>query len=174
MPAETVPVIKTDRQPETNLDLWKYFTDDASKIKDRMWTIASWLFTLQSAVLAFIGNQFTKDKMEDFYFDNRKLVILLCVIGVVLSLYTLFMIQQYGRHIRSMWNRADLVRRQIPGLTEIWFVKNDKEIEKDKTNQVKSQEEKSLPPVCWRLIYLCIGFMIVFVALFLISIFYTL
>ena len=26
-----------DKQTETNLSLWQYLTDDAAKIKDRMW-----------------------------------------------------------------------------------------------------------------------------------------
>ena len=36
-------MIKEDKQTEVNLELWKWFTDDAAKIKDTMWTIASFL-----------------------------------------------------------------------------------------------------------------------------------
>ena len=33
----------TTTQTETNFSLWKYFTDDAAKIKDWMWTIIMYL-----------------------------------------------------------------------------------------------------------------------------------
>lgn len=34
------------------LDLWKVFSEDAAKIKDKLWTIASWLYALMSGLMA--------------------------------------------------------------------------------------------------------------------------
>lgn len=48
-------MLNNTKQTATNLSVWKYFTDDAAKIKDRMWTMASWMLTLQAGLLAFIG-----------------------------------------------------------------------------------------------------------------------
>ena len=54
-------MLNDDKQSETNLSLWKYFTDDAAKIKDRLWIMASWMFTLQAGLLAFIGKYLKRE-----------------------------------------------------------------------------------------------------------------
>lgn len=148
-------------QTEINLSLWKYFTDDAAKIKDRMWTMASWMFTLQAGLLAFIGKYLSTNFQNHLVIENKILVMISAAMGVVLGGYTLFMIQQYGQHINGMWQRADKVRRQIPGLTEIWLLGNAEKIKEDIDKEGK--EDNSLPAVAWRLMYLCIGFIIAFI-----------
>lgn len=35
------------------LDLWKYFQDRADKLKERQWTVGTWILTLLSGILAF-------------------------------------------------------------------------------------------------------------------------
>ena len=35
------------------VDLWRYFSEDTAKIKDKFWTIASWLYALMSGLLGF-------------------------------------------------------------------------------------------------------------------------
>ena len=44
------------------LDLWKFFSEDTSKIKDKLWTIASWLYALMSGLMAFM----LEEKAEEF------------------------------------------------------------------------------------------------------------
>ena len=44
------------------LDLWKFFSEDTAKIKDKLWTIASWLYALMSGLMAFM----LEDKAEEF------------------------------------------------------------------------------------------------------------
>lgn len=154
-------MLSNDKQTETNLSLWKYFTDDAAKIKDRMWTMASWMFTLQAGLLAFTGRYLSTNFQNHLVIENKILVMISAAMGVVLGGYTLFMIQQYGEHIRGMWNRADKVRRQIPGLTEIWLLNDAVSIKEDTAREGK--ENNSLPAVAWRLMYLCIGFITAFI-----------
>ncbi len=36
------------------LDLWKFSSEDTAKIKDKLWTIASWLYALMSGLLGFL------------------------------------------------------------------------------------------------------------------------
>ena len=35
------------------LELWRYFSEDTAKIKDKLWTIASGLYALMSGLLGF-------------------------------------------------------------------------------------------------------------------------
>ncbi len=44
------------------LDLWRFFSEDTAKIKDKLWTIASWLCALMSGLMAFM----LEDKEEGF------------------------------------------------------------------------------------------------------------
>ncbi len=44
------------------LDLWKFFSEDTAKIKDKLWTIASWLYGLMNGLMAFM----LEDKAEEF------------------------------------------------------------------------------------------------------------
>lgn len=157
--------MSNDELIKTHLDLWKYFTDDAAKIKDRMWTIASWMFTLQGALLAFIAKQLSSETGTTIEVKNSIVVLIVAGIGIVLSGYTIFMIQQYGHHISGMWNRADLVRRSVPGLTEIWLLNDKVKLKGDR--EAAGVPKKGLPPVALPLIFLCLGFMLVFTVLFL-------
>lgn len=160
-------MLPTDKLTEINLNLWQHFNNEADKTKDRMWTIASWMFTLQAGVIAFIADHFSIDNSKALIIDNLILIKTACAIGVFLSAYTIFMIRQYGYHINSMWVRANYIRRQTTGLTEIWFAGNDTMINKDK----KPAKEEGVPLVALRLIYFCIGFMVIFITLFCIMIF---
>lgn len=42
------------------------------------------------------------------------------VVGVFLSVYTGYMIQQYGMHVRTGWNVTDFLRTKIEGMEEVW------------------------------------------------------
>ncbi len=44
------------------LDLWKFFSEDTAKIKDKLRTIASWRYALMSGLRAFM----LEDKAEYF------------------------------------------------------------------------------------------------------------
>ena len=85
-------------------NVWKYFSEDATNIKDKLWTIASWLFTLLGGIIGFIAKDF---KSETFAFEEPKLVIVIALVGIILSAYTYWMITEYGWHIRTAWNRTD-------------------------------------------------------------------
>jgi hypothetical protein len=161
-------MLKEDNQTETHLSLWKYFTDDAAKIKDRLWTMASWMFTIQAGITAFIAKHLKGESWGTLIVENKVMIIVTCTAAIAFSFYSIFMINQYGHHIRSMWNRADLVRRQMPDLNEIWFLNNKKEIDKD---QLKAGiENKSMPKVATRLVYMCYGFIAVFLFLLFITV----
>jgi hypothetical protein len=91
------------------LDLWKFFSEDTAKIKDKLWTIASWLYALMSGLMAFM----LEEKAAEFR-------PVMGVVGVFLSIYTGYMIQQYGMHVRTGWNVTDFLRTKIEGMEEVW------------------------------------------------------
>ena len=140
------------------LELWKWFTDDAAKIKDRMWTIATFFYTLLGALLGFVGKELLLDNM---CIDNPAFVVLIGVIGCVLSAYGIFMLCKYGHHIRMTWNRADYIRFRIEGLSEIWCYDDPNLIEED----LKLREETPVK-IPWVAVWLIL-IMAIFLLLFL-------
>ena len=154
---------------ETNLSLWKFFTEDAARIKARMWLSASWMFTLQSGILAFMGKYFSTSNDNRLLVENHIMVTISSVIGIALSIYTAFMIKQHGDHIRGMWNRAAEVRRKIEGLSEIWFLRDAAKVKQDLAPD--QPIDTSLPRVAKTLVWLCLGFTLVFTSLFILVFF---
>ncbi len=148
------------------LDLWKWFTDDGAKVKDRMWVLTSFFFSLLSGLLAYIAeNMIQPDIQEQLYlrFENPAIVLIVAIIGVIVSCYSLFMLYQYGKHIRLCWNRADYIRFRIKGLSEIWCFNND-ELEKLDRLQ-KNKMKMSPPPVAQYMMIFMVFFFLIFTGL---------
>ncbi len=154
-----------DEKFKVKLELWKYFTDDSAKIKDRMWTISSWMFSVQAGLLTFVANKLPADTQQSVG-TNYSVIAGATVVGILLGLFTIIMIFQYGNHIRGMWNRADMIRRELPGLSDIWFLKSKKLIDLD--GKFAVTPKKGLPGVAKLLIYLSFGFTTAFITLFII------
>lgn len=164
---EIPPKYLLDEHPEQYVELWKWFTDDAAKIKDRMWAMATFFYTILVALLGFIGNQLVFDDVGGFIpkVQEPYLVLAVTIAGCVLSGYGIFMLVQYGNHIRSGWNRADYIRFRIEGLSEIWCF-NDKDLEKkDEKHRIKHPER--IPNVAVVLIILMAFFFLIYTAIFL-------
>ena len=144
-------------------NVWKYFSEDATNIKDKLWTIASWLFTLLGGIIGFIAKDF---KSETFAFEEPKLVIVIALVGIILSAYTYWMITEYGWHIRTAWNRTDFLRSKIEGLEEVWqagYISNDDEEDNE-------DEKERLPKFVRRLLALCVLFGVAFLGLLILAI----
>lgn len=153
--------------PKNLLELWKWFTDDAAKIKDRMWTMATFFYTLLGAMLGFVGKQLISGDSKNLIENVQQpdLVLVVALAGCVLSGYGIYMLWQYGKHIRSGWNRADYIRFRIEGLSEIWYF-NDKDLEKkDEKHRIKHPE--SIPRVAVVLIILMALFFLIYAGIFL-------
>lgn len=110
---------KRNKQTEINLNLWKWFTDDAAHIKDKMWTVAAFFYTLLGALLGFIMKYISAG--EGLKISEPLIMIAGAFIGCFLSGFVIYMLRKYGRHIRHVWNRASYMRYNIEGLSEIWY-----------------------------------------------------
>lgn len=147
------------------LELWKWFSDDSNKVKDRMWTMASFFYTLLGALLAYTGKMLSSGEASNSFFHVKEpnLIFIIGIIGIVLCGYGIYMIRDYGFHIRSGWSRADYIRFRIEGLSEIWCF--DQEEIKAADERLKFTTPKDLPKVAKRLIGLMGLFLVAFVGL---------
>lgn len=160
---------KIEIQPECNydpkqdLELWKYFSDDAAKVKDKLWTISSWLFTVLGAVLGFSVKFFD---IENLSFTQPVAIIIIAIIGIVMSIYAYWMITSYGRHIQITWNRTDYLRNKIEGLDDVWKSGYVNTTQKKKKKKSKPSD---IPSFAQRFRQLATGFIVVFTLLFIVA-----
>lgn len=148
----------TQLQEKDYLELWKFFSEDAAKVKDRLWSIATWLYSLMTALLAAV---FKIDSENEFF----RIIILIA--GICFSIYTCFMIQQFGMHLRSGWNRTKFLRKKIIGVKEVWDSGNEKS---SKNCGLSSfvfghDDGQDLPPFAQRLLLLALYYGLAFVLL---------
>ena len=84
-------------------------------LKDRLWTMATWLFGLNSALLGFIfGTPLIVFDSAGSAVRAPAFVLALALAGCVLCLYSFVLIYDYGKHIRRNWDRADRLSAELP------------------------------------------------------------
>jgi hypothetical protein len=134
------------------LALWQYFSEDAAKIKDKLWTIASWLYALMSGLLGFVVKYQIEGKETSVFWT-----VAMGAVGIALSYYTWYMIEQYGKHIRTGWNVTAYLRTQIKGMEAIWASR--KSDDKDDGEGVP----RFVRPLQWLAVGYGVGFFLVLI-----------
>ena len=155
------------------LELWKYFSDDAVKVKDKLWTISIWLFALMGSVLGFIMKYMIEEmkikqkaQMEEkeLLLMYDPLILIGCGVGLVLTVYAWSMINSYGKHIRAAWNRTIYLRSQITGMNEVWL-QGYKNKRRNKEEKDIRKETNAIPTFVVRILWFVVLFGVAFVGL---------
>jgi len=152
--------------PQDYLELWKWFSEDTAKVKDKMWTMAAFFYTGLGALLSYIASQASNSSLV---LKNKILVLIVSGIGILLSSYATYMIWEYGKHIRTGWNRTNYLRNHINGLTTIWCF-GDTEFQ-HKIAAENGVYPKKIPAIAMRLVVLMGFFIFTFLVLFLLLLF---
>jgi hypothetical protein len=141
-------------------DLWKYFQDRADMLKERQWTIGTWILTLLSGVAAFSLSQETLSITRTGIAVGKPLpAFVLGLVGILICGYGVIVIRNYGTHIQRNWERASRAKKEIAGLDAIW-----------KGNLPPSQQSRSsLPRESIYLLVIVVGFLILFASIGFIS-----
>lgn len=141
---------------EDLIELWKYFQDRADMLKERQWTIGTWILTLLSGVAAFSLSQQTLTITRTGIAANKPLpAFVLSLVGILICGYGVIVIRNYGHHIQRNWHRADRVKQDIHDLDSYWGGK-------------KSDDQpcrQALPSESRNLIVIIVGFLILFVGI---------
>lgn len=98
-----------NKDKETYYDLWKFYQGRVELLKDRLWTMGTWMMAILGAILAIIIDKYVITeswppvKASGFLF-------FLAILGLVLAGYSYKIIGEYTEHIQSnMWG-ADYLR----------------------------------------------------------------
>jgi hypothetical protein len=101
------------------LKLWMYFQDRADKIKEAMFKTLTWSIGFAAALLGFIFVKLTEFEASKAKVSLSELVTIISGAGLVICLYSWFMLLESGNHIQSNWKRADKCKTHITNLGEI-------------------------------------------------------
>lgn len=146
---------------------WQYFQEEAARIKEKMWTIASWLYTLLGAIVGYLAKE---NQILSTSWKDPSVVMLISSIGVGIALYGRYMLRSYGFHIQSSWDRANYIRdNYLKEVKEIWFLGNKQKIDEiyhPPKEAILSKEAKNLITILW-------GFGILFSAILALSIYFA-
>jgi len=147
--------------------IWQYFQQDASRIKEKMWSIASWLFTLLGTILGYMAKE---NQILSTSWKDPSVVMVISSIGIGVALYGRYMLRSYGFHIQSSWDRANYIRdKQLKEVKEIWFLGD-----KEKIDEIyHPPKEAILPKEAKILITILWGFGILFLAILALSIYFA-
>lgn len=102
-----------------HLDLWKYFQGRADNLKEVMFRTVTWTLSLGSGllgVLVIILTDFDKDKAA---IELPWAVAGTASAGLTICLYAWFILNESAKHIQANWNRADLARAKIEGISSV-------------------------------------------------------
>lgn len=120
--AQSQPTLADKRLSNQELiRLWQTFQDRADLLKERQWTIGTWILTLLSGVAAFSLSQELLSITPDGVMVAKPLpAVVLGLVGLLICAYGWGVIRNYGAHIQRNWDRADRVMRQVPELEALW------------------------------------------------------
>jgi hypothetical protein len=165
---------------EDYIHLWQYFSDRTDTLTDRLWTIATWLFGFNSAILGFIfvgGSRLIIVDSTNATITAPEFVLTLALAGCGLCLFAILLIENYGAHIQRNRKRAEelsenlhLVKETLAGSSSTG---GDKDSQRSGLQTAARNLTKKLPPWVKRKEKLpstaeyLIGFSVVYFAVFL-------
>ena len=121
-----------------SVDLWKFFEDRGSSLKESMFKVVTWIVGLAGAILAFaIKEGFGKGLAK---VTEPGLVLSLGLIGLVVIVHAVVVIRDYGHHINRTFARADAARVGETVPQKIWEAGH-------------GARRDALPPVCRHLLF---------------------
>jgi len=143
-----------DFDKDDYIHLWQYFSDRADMLKDRLWTMATWLFGLNSALLGFIfGTPLIAFDSVGSAVRAPAFVLALALAGCVLCLYAFVLIYDYGKHIQRNWDRAGRLSAELP-LVEYAL-----------GGKAKVEQKANLPPIAKHLMVFTFVYLVAFLTI---------
>jgi hypothetical protein len=106
-------------EDEDYLKLWMYFQDRADAVKEAMFKTLTWIVGFAAALLGFIFVALTNYDASKAKVPLSWLVFTAAGAGIVVCVYSGFVLSESGKHIRGNWRRADRCLRHVPDLVAI-------------------------------------------------------
>ena len=96
------------REPDSDLELWKYYAGTGGEDKSKMVTVASWLLGFSAALLAYTATRFIIVS-ETVASPTWWAPVVVCAIGVGTSFAAAYVALLYGGYANRNWREADVI-----------------------------------------------------------------
>ena len=150
-------------EPTDLIELWKYFEDRADSLKERQWTVGTWILTLLSGLIVFAIDQGALAIAGNRLAVHQPLPALgLGLVGIMLCIYGWLVLFDYGRHIQRNWDRSGRAKKQIKGIDLIL-------IGKPKQKPQKPKKGLTFPRETITLMVILAGYFSIFLLIVLVS-----
>lgn len=108
------PTDDVDPHADFAFSIVKFYEEAAGNVKSRTWTISAWIFSLNSALLAF---SYSLPKDAVFLFGERDTVIAACLAGIALCVAQITLVANQGIHLRDYMAHQLSARRLSQAIT---------------------------------------------------------
>lgn len=153
----------TTKEAVENLDfqsafkLIEFYQNAANTVKNRTWTITTWILTVNAALIAFCFQLYANNSKIHGFLSIQASI---CVVGIVLCIFLRVLINDQGKHLRRYWTNENKVGA--------WNTKVQSLILEKKTVEIVLQENyrADFPRFCKRLRFLSSMFLVGFIGTF--------
>ena len=106
-------------EDEDYLRLWMYFQDRADNVKEAMFKTLTWTVGFAAALLGFVFVALTNYDATKAKVALPLVVVAAAAAGLVICLYSWFMLSESAKHIQGNWDRADRCGEHVHDLEAI-------------------------------------------------------
>ena len=147
---------------QTTFQLIEFYENAASVVKNRTWTITTWVLTINSALIAFSFQLYTDHlQLAGFLWIQAAI----CLVGLALCTFLYFLIQDQGNHLSHYWTNENKIGAMNSGIQDLVLDKEDPKV------ILAPGYRADTPKFCKRLVILAQMFAVGFVGLFLLILF---
>jgi hypothetical protein len=101
--------------PKDLVELFKLYETGAEKAKERAWTSATWVLSLNAAILAFDFDFFQKSGDKPVFVIVE---VLSALVGVGLCFFLVILLKNFGDYIRHYWTSSNKIAAMVPWLED--------------------------------------------------------
>jgi hypothetical protein len=148
---EKSEIVSDTLDPSQLLSSYEFYEEAARNTKTHAWSQTTWILSLNAGVLAFSVNLYAVDP------GLPALVLielLTAAVGLVLSGFLLYMLQELGKHISNYWMKANKFAASFKPLARLIMTPEEA------ASALTAEDPPEFPDFCRRLRWLTILFML--------------
>jgi len=119
-------------------EIWKYCSERADQLQDKLWTIGTWIIAIAIGLLAFIFKELLLRNILNFDWINFILIAVFSGFIFIIAEFLSKVIQDFEGHIKENWKRATIIKLKINTLKEIYSDGKPDDKENPKATEILS------------------------------------
>lgn len=108
------------------IEMFKFYEEAAEKAKAHAWSQTTWILTLNAGILAFSLTFFAEHRDVPAFLIVE---LLAAAVGLVLSGFLIYLLYEFGSHIRNYWTRSNKIAAGYFALQQLVSEENARKAE---------------------------------------------